>query len=338
MTSTKPVIVLAGASGDLGFRIARALVARGAQVRALIRPDTSPAERVRLETLGLALAVADPSDLSAVAAACVGATCVASALNGLHEVMIDRQGVLLDAAVKAGVPRLISSDYSADFTKTTPGYNRNFDLRREFMTRADTAPIKVTSILNGAFLDMLGAEMPIIQPRIRSVIYWHDADQLLDFTTKDDVAAFAAAAAMDDTTPRILRIAGDSVSAREIAAIMSEVTRAHYRPLWVGSLGVLSAMIGLAKRFAPRSDTPFPPWQGMQYMRDMFSGRAKLSPLDTDRYPDLEWTSVRDHLAGLEARTQQQRDSSDKAEVALRDAPAVPESSDAVCAAAEESQ
>jgi len=61
---------------------------------------------------------------------------------------------------------------------------------------------------------MLGAEMPIIQPSIHRVLYWSDAEQLLDFTTKDDVAAYVAAAALDETTPRILRIAGDSVSAR----------------------------------------------------------------------------------------------------------------------------
>jgi hypothetical protein len=128
------------------------------------------------------------SNTGSVAAACDGAACVVSALNGLHDVIVDRQSVLLDAAVKAGVPRFISSDYSADFTKTTPGDNRNCDLRREFMARTDRAPIKVTSILNGAFMDMLGAELPIIQPSIHRVLYWSDADQLLDFTTKDDVA------------------------------------------------------------------------------------------------------------------------------------------------------
>ena len=215
-----PVVALAGASGDLGFRIARALIARGADVRALVRPNVSPAERTRLEAIGLDLIQADPLDRDALALACAGSTCVVSALNGLRDVVIDRQGVLLDAAVKADVPRFIPSDYSADFTKTTPGQNRNFDLRREFMARADKTPIKVTSIFNGAFLDMLGAEMPIIQPRIHRVLYWHDADQLLDFTAKDDVAAYTAAAALDDATPRILRIAGDSVSARDIAGTM----------------------------------------------------------------------------------------------------------------------
>jgi hypothetical protein len=34
-----------------------------------------------------------------------------------------------------------------------------------------------------------------------------DADEAVDFTTMDDVAAYTAAAAMDPTTPRLLRIA-----------------------------------------------------------------------------------------------------------------------------------
>ena len=165
------------------------------------------------------------------------------------------------------------------------------------MARADRAPIKVTSILNGAFMDMLGAEMPIIQPGLHRVLYWRDADQLLDFTTKDDTAAYAAAAALDGTTPRILRIAGDSVSVRDIAAAMTRVTGERYRPLWVGSIGMLSLMIDVAKRVAPQPGAAFPPWQGMQYMRDQFSGRAKLTPLDNDRYPGLRWRSVAELLA-----------------------------------------
>jgi len=202
-------IVLAGAAGDLGIRIAKALIGRGAAVRALVRNDVSTGDRDRLSAMGATVATADIADAGSVAVACQGAECVVSALNGLHEVIIDRQGVLLDGAVKAGVPRFISSDYSADFTKTRAGDNRNLDLRREFMARADRAPIRVTSVLNGAFMDMLGAEMPIVQPRSCRVLHWGRADQLLDFTTKDDVAAYTAAAALDATAPRILRIAGD---------------------------------------------------------------------------------------------------------------------------------
>ena len=294
--SGRPTVVLAGAGGDLGGRIAKALIGRGAGVRALVRPGLGRGDLERIESLGASVAPADPKDEAGLATACAGAACVISALNGLREVMIDRQGVLLDAAVRAGVPRFIPSDYSADYTKTQPGQNRNFDLRREFMTRADRAPIRVTSVLNGAFMDMLGAEMPIILPRLHRVLYWGDADQLLDFTTKDDVAAFVASVAMDEATPRILRIAGDSVSARDLAAAMSDVTGTRYRILWAGSIGTLGLLIRLAKRVAPQPDAPFPPWQGMQYMRDQFSGRAKLERLDNQRYPELHWTKVKAHL------------------------------------------
>jgi uncharacterized protein YbjT (DUF2867 family) len=297
MTQSKSIIVLAGAAGDLGGRIAKALISRGAEVRALVRPNLPAKDRAHLTALGLSLTEADPTNLAQMAGAMQGASCVVSALNGLHDVIVERQSLLLDAAVQAGVPRFIPSDYSEDFTKTTRGDNRNLDLRREFMGRADRAPIKVTHILNGAFMDMLGAEMPIIQPSIHRVLYWISADQPLDFTTKDNVAAYVAAAALDDTTPRILRVAGDTLSAREIAGVMSKVKGKPYKTLHVGNLGVLSLMIGVAKRLAPQPGEPFPAWQGMQYMRDMFTGKGKLSPLDNDRYPELNWTSVREQLS-----------------------------------------
>ena len=172
----RPIIALAGAGGDLGGRIATALAARSADVRALVRPGLKEAERARIGALGVTPVAADPADVDDMAHALAGAVCVVSALNGVREVLIGRQGVLLDAAVKSGVGYFIPSDYAADFTRTPSGRNRNFDLRREFMARVDAAPIKATSILNGAFLDMLGAEMPIIQPRMHRVLYWHDAD------------------------------------------------------------------------------------------------------------------------------------------------------------------
>ena len=64
--------------------------------------------------------------------ACSRASCVVSALQGLRDVIVETQTVLLDAAIKAEVPRFIPSDYSIDFTKFPPGENRNLDLRRDF--------------------------------------------------------------------------------------------------------------------------------------------------------------------------------------------------------------
>ena len=206
-------VVLAGASGDLGERVARALVARGATVRALTRPDTSPQKVQRLQSHGLMIARADYADAEAMRSACAGADCVVSTLSGLRPVIVDAQTQLLQAAVAAAVPRFIPSDYSIDYTTIPAGSNRNLDLRREFMERLNGAPIAGTSVLNGAFADMLTGTAPLILFNRRRVLYWHDADQEMDFTTMDDAAAFTADAALDAGAPRFLRVAGDQVSA-----------------------------------------------------------------------------------------------------------------------------
>ena len=294
-----PIVAVAGAGGDLGGRIAAALARAGAEVRALVRPGLAPGERIRIAATGATVVDADPASVAAVAQACEGAVCVVSALSGLRPVMIARQSLLLQGAVAAGVPRFIPSDYSEDFTRTPSGGNRNLDLRREFMARADLAPLRVTSILNGAFMDMLGVKMPMIQKRIHRVLYWRSADQPLDFTTKDDVAAYTAQAALDATAPRLLRIAGDSVTIRDIARTLTDIAGVPYKPLGAGGIGTLGVMIRVARLVAPQPGVTFPPWQGMQYMRDMFSGAGKLHPLDNQRYPELRWTSVRQHLTKL---------------------------------------
>jgi len=296
-------ILLAGATGDLGDRIARALTARGAAVRALVRHGTSAEKVAHLRGLGATVVEANYDDPEALHLACDGAFCVVSALSGLREVIVDAQTRLLEAAVGAGVPRFIPSDFALDFTRLQPGSNRNLDLRREFMARVDRAPIAATSILNGAFADMLTGVAPIILFKRRRILYWQNADQRMDFTTKNDVAAFTAAAAMDASTPRILRIAGDQVSARELAALMTDITGERFRLFRAGGLGMLGGLIKVARVVAPQPDEVYPPWQGMQYMHNMYSGLGELKPLDNGRYPELTWTTARDVLSAHERRT-----------------------------------
>jgi nucleoside-diphosphate-sugar epimerase len=290
-------VVVAGATGNLGGRIARALLHRGASVTAIVRRGTAPDRLERLQRLGMTIASADLHTASEVTAACSGASCVVSALQGLRDVIVDGQTALLDAAIEAGVPRFIPSDYSIDFTKLPPGQNRNLDLRRDFHRRLDARAISATTILNGAFAELLTGPMPLILFKLGRVLYWGDADQRMDFTTIDDTAAYTASAALDPSTPRFLRIAGDQLSARELAAVVSEVTQREFRLFRAGGLGMLGAIIRVARTVAPREQDVFPAWQGMQYMRNMFDGRAKLAPLDNDRYPGIRWTAARDVLS-----------------------------------------
>ena len=80
----------------------------------------------------------------------------------------------------------------------------------------------------------------------------------MDVTTRDDTADFTANAALDETTPRYLRI---------------------------------------ARAFDSETETLYPIWQGMQSLANMFSGMGELKSLDDARYPHSKWTTVRDVMA-----------------------------------------
>jgi hypothetical protein len=114
----------------------------------------------------------------------------------------------------------------------------------------------------------------------------------------DNTAAFTAAAALDASAPKVLRIAGDQISAFELTAVAGELMKAPFELVRLGSLDDLAAIIQRERAADPGSEnSPYPRWQGMQYMHNMFSGGAKLDPLDNDRYPNMNWTTVRDVIA-----------------------------------------
>lgn len=144
-----PIVVVAGGTGNLGGRMVKALLKRGAKVRALVRPDTEPAKLDEFKAQGVEVVLAELTDHAALQPALTGAVCVVSALHGLRDVIVDGQTQLLNAAVAAGVPRFIPSDYAVDYTQLTPGDNRNFDLRREFHQIIDKANIRAKRLLRG---------------------------------------------------------------------------------------------------------------------------------------------------------------------------------------------
>lgn len=293
----KKIIVVAGGTGDLGGRIISALLERGAEVRAVVRVNTDTEKVNKLEKLGANVCKVNMSNKEEVSRASAGASCVVSALNGLRDVIIDTQRVLLYAALEAGVPRFIPSDYSLDFTKFSYGENRNFDWRREFHEYLDKTSIAPTTIFNGAFAELLTGRMPLILFKQKLVLYWGNADHRMCFTTRADTAIFTANAALDPSTPRFLIIAGDQLSPRELRTMVTEVSGKNFRLFRAGGPGMLSTLIKIVRKLAPAEDQVFPAWQGMQYMRNMIDERANLNLIDNDRYPDMRWTTVREVLS-----------------------------------------
>jgi NmrA-like family len=292
-------ILVAGATGNLGERIVKALIKRGAQVRILNRNETTRAKTEKLAELGAEVIAVNMSDVEELKLACQDVSCVVSALAGLHDVIVDSQTLLLDAAIAAGVPRFIPSDFASDFTKLPEGENRNFDLRKEFHQYLYKSPIAATSILNGAFADILSYNTPLYQPDDHSVAYWGDnPDWKIDFSTMDNTADYTAAAALDSTTPQILRIASFQISPNELIAVGEEVKKTKFKLVLIGSLEDFSASNKRERAAHPEGEKEmYPQWQAMQYLYSMFNVQNK--PLDNDRYPDVQWTSAIDVISKI---------------------------------------
>jgi hypothetical protein len=292
----KKIIVVAGGTGNLGGKIVAALIENGAEVRAVLRKESAVEKIEALKALGAKIHILNNWNIAEISAVCAGASCVVSALSGLRSVIIDAQKVLLDASIAAGVPRFIPSDYSLDFTKFSDGENRNLDLRREFHRYLDKQPIAATSIFNGAFADMLTNEMPLILFKQKMVLYWGNSDHKMGFTTVADTAIFTALVALDETSPRYLRIAGSQISPRAIKSVVKEVTGTDFRLFRPGGAGFLGVIIKIARRFSPSETELYPAWQGMQYMHNMIDARSNIDILDNKRYSNLQFTTVKDVL------------------------------------------
>ena len=290
------IILVAGATGNLGSKIMNVLLGKGVEIRAIVRHETNQEKIAQLEQKGVKIFIVDMNNKSEIAKACEGVHCVVSALSGLRDVIVDTQKTLLEAAIEAKVPRFIPSDYSIDFTNLVDGENRNLDLRREFHKYLENAPVKATTIFNGAFMDMLTAEMPLILFKFKRILYWGNPNIKMDLTTTYNVAEFTANVALDENTPRYLRIAGDSVNAHDVQKIMSDITGLTFGLFRPGGIGLINTIIKVAKFFGRNSKDLYPAWQGMQYMRDMMEGRAERDVHANDRYKNIHWTSVKEFL------------------------------------------
>ena len=166
-----------------------------------------------------------------------------------------------------------------------------------FAASLDAAPIRATSILNGAFTDMLTGQAPLIVFKHARVLFWSSADQALDFTTKDDAAFVTAHVALDADAPRVVDVADDRMTTRNIAGIMTTLTGQPHKLQSAGTTGTLLAMSKVGRRVGKDSDETFPAWQGMQYFVSMFSGEGQLRHVGNERFAGREWGTVRDVLA-----------------------------------------
>lgn len=296
MTTT---VFVAGATGNLGSKIVRELISRGATVRALVRPghaDGGDALRDLIAAGKLTLFVGDLNEGKAhLAGHLDGVDVVVSAVQGGPDVIIDGQVNLLHAAEAAGVPRMIPSDFSVDLHRLDYGDNLFLDMRKKADEAFTGSAVRPTSVLVGGFMEvMLAPFMGIVNLDAGTFSYWGDGEQPMDFTAIPDAAAYTAAAALDAAAAdRTISVAGQVLTMKQLHA---EIQHATGRSLELHELGSATDLLAEIER-RKATDTNAYQYVALQYQWAMATGKGKLRDLNNDEYPEIKPMSVGNFLA-----------------------------------------
>ena len=198
------IVTVVGASGTLGSEIVRALLEKGARVRAMVRATS---DRAKLESLGVTeFVVADLRDASSlqramttepqaevVVASAAGFSAHSARTKGDNS-RTDTEGYrnLVDAAKNAGVPRVILiSILECDKAPDVPHFYQKFSTEKYLAEKSQP----YLALRAGAFLDR--AE-DVVASKVRKGVFPDIVPGVaLDMIYSRDLARYAAEAALD---------------------------------------------------------------------------------------------------------------------------------------------
>lgn len=286
-------VLVVGATGTLGNRIAHHLTDHPDVTLRLLVRDPSPADAEKAALLdeltgrGAELVVGDLGDPGTLSAACAGVDVVVSAVQGGRDVIVDGQVALARAAAEAGVRRFVPSDFALDIWEAPEGAPM-FAMRREADAAIEGLGLDVLHVLNGAFMDMM------LDPDTADVVdldagegrYWGAGDDPFDVTLIEDVAAFTAELAADpEAEAGKHRISGSRTTFSELIDTVERVTDRKLTRVRRGGEEDLRRQI----------ETATNPWQaiGAWYNLSMIT-TPPFASTENDRYPDARPTAFAD--------------------------------------------
>ncbi|MCM3688694.1 NmrA/HSCARG family protein [Kocuria rosea] len=276
-TDQQPVLVL-GATGGQGGAVVRALQAKGAPVRALVR-DPHSSSATRLEREGIEVVAGFLDDTASLATAMQGTRSV-FALTTPFEAGTDAEMIqgraILTAADKAQVPHLVfSSVAGAHGDSGVPHFESKAVIESE-LTGSD---MPYTILAPTYFFDnALGGEQHIRDGVLQLPL---PPDQQLQQLARADLGRYAAAVLLDPVpfAGQRIELAGDSLTPAQMAETL---TRALGRPVRHDEVALGS--IGSSDMKAM--------WKFLQH-----TGYQVNLPRLHANPPHLPWTSFRDWAA-----------------------------------------
>ena len=246
-----PVLVVGG-TGNLGGKVVDALLARGKEVRVLVRPATDASG---LQERGVHVVRGDMLDRESLVRAMTGADAVVSTAAGYtrggkdaHDIDTVGNRNLAEAAKEAGVRRFVlTSILTCDRTPGVP----HFWHKKLTEDRLEQLGVPFVALRPGAFLDQV-LQMRGNPFEKRTVMWLGSPDVKLTFVLTTDLARYLAEAVDAPVGPaERIDIGWDRpISITEFARIGSRITGA---PLMVRTVPVrLLTFVGVViGRWAP---------------------------------------------------------------------------------------
>ncbi|KAF2456425.1 hypothetical protein BDY21DRAFT_347105 [Lineolata rhizophorae] len=300
------LVLVAGATGNVGQHLLTSLLSRGHEVRALGRnPEKLPADlRVRLEQFVRSDAY---WDVPALERACAGVDAVICAYMGIPELIIEGQLLLLRAAERAGVRRFVAASWNYDWRNMSLGMHDSYDPMISFRNHVElSSTMRPLYIFTGILAEVLFAKPGhgdyspknhgVWDPEAKVMEIWGDPSFKWHWTCESDLAEFTAEIVQRDDAVNggFWSVCSGLNSLEEIAQIYGEVKGCDVTVKKMGSIDELRRRAYEAREQGQRNNM----WEYIGYFYTLYTadGTWTLGELDNERL-GMKGTSLHDFLA-----------------------------------------
>lgn len=223
MSSPIHRVAIAGATGSLGEKVTEELVKAGFDVTALVR-SASSASKI---PSGVKTATIDYSSHESMLKALQGQDALVSTLNAHGD---DPQIGLFDAAIEAGVKRLIPSEFGSDNTspipRSFPVYKPKVVLQDRLKEKTAGTKSSYTLIQNNAFLDW-GVSHDFLFVLKTKTGTWPDGGEVPFTVTPLNQVGQGVAGVLKhpaETANRVVRIHGAAITMKKLIGLVQKYT------------------------------------------------------------------------------------------------------------------
>ncbi|KAI4864450.1 hypothetical protein F4820DRAFT_449022 [Hypoxylon rubiginosum] len=268
------LVLVTGATGNIGRLVINSLLARGHQVRALARNASDKLSPEILSRLESVVQSSGYDDIASLDRGCAGVDAVVNAYSGRPELTLEGQLLLLHAAERAGVKRFVAACWSYDWTALKLGQQESYDPFIAFHNHVDlTSEIRPIYILSGVFAEVFFARLEI----------WGSGNEPWHWTTERDAAEFAAEIVQRDDASQggFWRLCSGVNTLREIAVVYEQVRNRRVDMEIMGTVEELRERATQARREGSRRN--FWSYIGWFYQLYTVDGTWALKTLDNEK-------------------------------------------------------